>query len=390
MKVLALCLVLGVALSGASIVKRAAGGNLFASGKDYVYKYSSVVVAGSHDYVSFGSAFNISGELHVVSTGNHLDVKLVDIKLGVQNGEYQAMGQDFDLKGYDELTPLTEPFQINVQDGHIVDATFSGSIPEWARNVQRGIANALQVDMKAVGEIKTPHATEIEEQSILGECHTYYQVVPQDDTHVQIRKFRAAEDCKNPPVEVRKPNVYYHSCADGVTRDVLNSSTNANYDVERVGGEWIPKRIYVHSMLAYNVFGAKGHEQYSYGSIKLDLTAANNGGNVGAPSSPKKYDDIKFVFENHNDPNEDLTVPQPFYFHDEAIDASVQDAAVAKLNEAITTYVDSLKNTAVFKDLKEFHRVNPMSIAKHVGVLDYNHLKQVYETLKGDSDVLKK
>lgn len=58
----------GLVLSSSAFVKRDVGTALFQSGKEYVYSYSATLMAGSEDYLSFASAVNLTGELHIQGT----------------------------------------------------------------------------------------------------------------------------------------------------------------------------------------------------------------------------------------------------------------------------------------------------------------------------------
>jgi len=111
----------GLVLStSASIVKREAGSTLFTSGREYVYKMSLSATAGSTDYVSFGSVFNITGDIHIQSTGNTLNVKITDLLLGTYNGELDMRSPAaYAFKPNAKLDPLTEPFQVQVESGKV-------------------------------------------------------------------------------------------------------------------------------------------------------------------------------------------------------------------------------------------------------------------------------
>ncbi|CAE6462308.1 hypothetical protein ACGC1H_004954 [Rhizoctonia solani] len=56
---------------------------------DYAFGYSSSLIAGSKDYVSFASAVNITGELHIQGGSSVLNVQLNNVQLGLYNGEWQ-------------------------------------------------------------------------------------------------------------------------------------------------------------------------------------------------------------------------------------------------------------------------------------------------------------
>lgn len=106
--------------SSASIVKRDVGTNLFAPGKEFVYDFSLSSHAGSKDYVSFASTFNITGDLHVQNTGNVLNVKLTDIKFGLYNGEMDYTNlPHINMKAFDQLKPLSEPFSVQLDNGKV-------------------------------------------------------------------------------------------------------------------------------------------------------------------------------------------------------------------------------------------------------------------------------
>jgi hypothetical protein len=393
MKVLATCLLLGVVLSGCTgMVKRSVSGNLFQSGKEYTYAYSTSVSAASNDYVSFASVFNLTGHLVVDARGNTLNVQLKDVKFGAYNGENSVypppsiVGQT-----YEQLNPLLEPFQITVDNGKVVGLTLGSDVPEWARNVKRGLANSLQVDLSQV-TLGAPNSVAVQEKTIVGDCETDYEVIPQPDGHTQIRKYRSHAKCTNQVEQSRVPGASYHYCPDDNSRDTFNASGHALYDLSEKDGHVVVNRIVSGSSVTYFLFSTNGLQQVSYSHTVLQLEDVKDGANVAAPSNPKNYDNLKYVFAQTYDEDEDLTVPRPFYFHhkDIALDAESQTKALEQLYLIIDQVIDSLRTTGVFKDLKEFHRVSPLSIVPHVNTLDYEHLKQAYEKVKADPEVLKK
>ena len=102
------------------MVKRDAGASLFQSGKEYVYRYSTSVSAGSSDYVSYASVYNITGVLHIQSNGNTLNVKLSDVQFGAHNGEFPMYPPiRIPVQTYEQLNPLAEPFQITLEHGKV-------------------------------------------------------------------------------------------------------------------------------------------------------------------------------------------------------------------------------------------------------------------------------
>ena len=108
------------------MVKRAAGASLFQSGKEYVYRYSTSVSAGSSDYVSYASVYNITGVLHIQANGNTLNVKLSDLQFGAHNGEFPMYPPPrIPVQNYEQLNPLAEPFQITVENGKVGATSFT-------------------------------------------------------------------------------------------------------------------------------------------------------------------------------------------------------------------------------------------------------------------------
>ncbi len=107
-------------LSSSAFVKRDVGTNLFTPGKEFIYDFTLYSQAGSADYVSFASTFNITGDLHVSSTGNTINVKLDHIMFGAHNGEFDHTHlPEYTMKAYDQLKPLSEPFSIKVANGKV-------------------------------------------------------------------------------------------------------------------------------------------------------------------------------------------------------------------------------------------------------------------------------
>lgn len=126
--------------------------------KEYVYDYHTSVMAGSEDYVAFASSYNITGMLRVQRVGeNLLKAKLENLKFEAHNGEFTPMGEfDTVAKDYQQLNPLMEPFHIGLDANNLANGVvLSGDIPEWARNIHRGIATSLQLDSARAGGQET-------------------------------------------------------------------------------------------------------------------------------------------------------------------------------------------------------------------------------------------
>jgi hypothetical protein len=99
------------------------------------------------------------------------------------------------------------------------------------------------------------------------------------------------------PKRYRKPGVSIQYCPDDNSRDVLNSTAFAVYELEIQSGNLVAKHIKVGSTVIYNVFGVDGHTQFSFTKMNLILKSSNSG-SVAAPSNAKTYEDLKFEFEN--------------------------------------------------------------------------------------------
>lgn len=107
-------------LSSSAFVKRDVGTALFQSGKEYVYGYSTSIMAGSEDYVSFSSIANITGELHIQGGASVLNVQLNNLKLGLFNGQYDWKNPShYEFKAFSQLDPLSEPFAVKIEGGKV-------------------------------------------------------------------------------------------------------------------------------------------------------------------------------------------------------------------------------------------------------------------------------
>jgi len=152
----------------------------------------------------------------------------------------------------------------------------------------------------------------------------------------------------------------------------------------------VARSIRVGSVLIYNIFGADGHTQYSHSFLTLTLKESK-AGSVPAPSSPQVYDDLKFAFEDDLNEDEDIKKPHPFLFHHKGLDldAAGQTAAEDQLIANIKKVHMSLENTDVFKNNKDFHKVGPFTLLPFVGAMDYQHLTEVYDKIKGGDETEK-
>jgi len=384
---------LGLVLSSSAFVKRDVGSNLFAPGKEYVYDFAIFSQAGSYDYVAFASSFNITGELHVSSSGNSINAKLEGVKFGAHNGEFDYKSPpQIALKAYEQLKPLSEPFTVQVANGKAKGIILNKNVDEWAHNIKRGIATALQLDLAKIDITKADHFF-TDEETIVGDCKTDYIVIPgEDDNHAplnkaQVRKYRKHADCNDMPRRVRKPGVTVQYCPDDNSRDVLNSSAFAVYDLAIESGSLVAKRISAGSTLVYNIFGVDGHTQYSFAHMNMILKTTKSG-SVAGPSNAKSYDDLKFEFENEFKEDEDIRSPTPFFFHHKGqdLDTAGQNKAEDQLIANIKKVHESLESAEVYKNLKEFHTVSPFSLLPFVAALDYQHLKETYNKMKGGDE----
>jgi len=99
------------------------------------------------------------------------------------------------------------------------------------------------------------------------------------------------------------------------------------------GGEVTVKQIRAHSTVVYNLFGADGHTQYSYGGITL-IHKETKSGSVGAPSNAESHDDIHYEFASDISEDEDLTKPVPFFFHHTDVKLDNQDVLIERVSSS--------------------------------------------------------
>lgn len=384
---------LGLVLSSSAFVKRDVGTNLFAPGKEYIYDFSILSQAGSSDYVSFASTFNITGELHVQNAGSLLNVKLQNIKFGAHNGEFDFQNPPaIAQKAYQQLAPLSEPFSVKVEGGKAKGIVLNSNVDEWAHNIKRGIATALQLDLSKI-EISKADNFVTEEETVVGDCITDYVVIPgiEDNkaqvTKAQVRKYRSHSKCTDLPRRIRKPGVSVEYCPDDNSRDVLNSTGFGVYDLEIDSGSLVAKNIKVGSFLVYNIFGVDGHTQHSYTNLQLTLKNVA-AGSVAGPANAKNFEDLRFAFENDMDEDEDIKSPKPFFFHhkDADLDAAGQNKAEDQLIANIKKLHQSLESVEVYENTKDFHKISPFSLIPFVSAMDYDHLKEVLGKIKGGDE----
>lgn len=357
-------------------------------GKEYVYDYVSTVASGSEDYVNFASAYNITGRVRLQKTTPTLiTIKLEDLKFGAYNGKYSYFPQpDFTSKTYQELNPLTEPFQVTLDENNLASGiTLSGNIPEWARNMQRGLASALQLDTTKLTGTETNYV--VQEKTVVGECPTTHQLIKNADGTTELRKYRAYVDCENNPTLYRKPGMYAQYCPDENTRDILNASSYVVYRVGDFNGESAMKQVRTGSGIIYSLFGPKGHVQYSWAASTfelLEIKAVSN--TIPAPSSPKTHDNLRYVFQSQYTPDDDLQQPRPYFFHYSDAEVKADDATLAIISDRIYDNIGnlagSLENTEAFDDLSKFHAVSPFQVLPDMASLPYQSLKSLYAKFK--------
>lgn len=360
------------------------------TGKEYTYSYVTSMTAGSDDYTSFASSFNISGKVRVQkATATLLKVKLDDVKFGAHNGPHSFMpGDQFETKAYQELNPLTEPFHVQLStDGLITGIILSQSVPEWARNIQRGLAGTLQVqDKKNEG---TNYVTE--EKTVNGECPVTNQVIVQnaERKEIQLRKYTAHQDCQNRAIHIRKPGIPANHCPDDNTKDVYNSSYWAFYDVETRDGEATISKVQFGSSLLYQLFGSKGHRQYSFAWSSFDLLEVKASGfsKIADPADAKTFDNLRYVFEYDLDDDEEPSEAHPFFFHykDAIKDDASLNTVVDNIHENLHKLANSLEDAKIFDDVKEFHKTSPFQMLPLLSALNYNQLQVVYNKVKSEA-----
>ncbi|CAE7189995.1 unnamed protein product [Rhizoctonia solani] len=61
---------------------------------EHIYGRRASLVAGSNDYVSFASAVNFTGELHIQGGASVLNVQLNNVQLGLYNGEWAKQSSE--------------------------------------------------------------------------------------------------------------------------------------------------------------------------------------------------------------------------------------------------------------------------------------------------------
>lgn len=385
---------LGLVLCSSAFVKRDVGTTLFASGKEYIYDFEIHSTTASSDYVTFASAYKIVGDLHIQNSADGLHVQLQHPKFGAYNGPYDFLAPPtFTFKSYDQqLNALTQPFTVQVTNGLATGITVNKNIDKWAANIQRGIASALQLKLSSIDMTKADAFT-VEEDTVNGHCDTDYTVIPEEDNNhaplnkVQVRKYRSHANCKDTPLRIRAPGIYTQKCSDFNSRDVLNQTGFATYDLAVEGGSLVAKKIRITSELIYNIMGVDGYSHLSGTEMTLTLTSSN-AGSVPATSNPQAFSDLKFVFENDLSEDEDLKTPQPFFFHHKGLDLDTtgQNKAADVLIAQIKKIHNSLESATVYNDTKEFHKVSPFALTPFVTALDYQHLTDAYNKMKGGDE----
>ncbi|CAG7829781.1 unnamed protein product, partial [Allacma fusca] len=366
--------------------------SFFQRGKEYVYLYRTTVSVGSNDYIHFASVFNISGEVHFLLRGNDLSVQLSSIRYGVYNGEYNdndpSLNQQIESKAYEQLNALMEPFVITLDNGKIRNLTLSVNTPEWARNIQRGLANTLQLDLAAI-TVNTAESLTVDEETILGNCRTDYTVIPASKVDglrkTQVRKFRSHVNCPDFPIQTFiNGNLGY--CPDLNARNVLNSSVWASYELDLVNNVLTAREIKQGSTTQYQPFGDRGQLQYSFALTSLILDHIIDGGNVSIPTNSVNVD-LKFVFDNPLTEDEDLTEPPPNIHLPPVYASHIPDAqgvAMGKLQTHLNELADSLPELSVFTDEFKLVTTDPLAGVSLMEILNYQQLTQVYEELKSE------
>lgn len=356
------------------------------TGKEYLYKLETSVAAGSDDHVHFASVFNITGNVRVQRVSATLvSVQLEDLKYGAYNGEFSYMPQpSYEAKAYQELNPLMEPFQIKLNAQNLADGIIlSQNVPEWARNIQRGLAGSLQADVK---EEKENTNYEVKEKTVNGDCPTTYQLTKSAGGQTELRKFRSIQNCENRAIGIRQPGRQAQYCPDDNSRDVYNSTGWGVYKSGVRNGEPVMEYVMTGGGIVYSIFGSKGHTQYSFASSTFILLDVKSSGfkKISDPSNSKTYDNLRYVFEYDFTADQDLTVPGPFFFHYKtaATDEATVNDIIAKVKEYIRELTNSLDTTEVFKDMVKFHQNSPFRLLPLVSSLTYDQLKAVHKTLK--------
>jgi len=377
-----------VALLVLGFVVGSCSAGIIKPGTEYVYDYHTSVSSGSNDYASFASLYNITGTVRLQrADATTIKVKFDDLKFGAYNGEFNPTARpDFTTKAYQQLNPLTEPFHVKLDNNKLADGIIlSDSIPEWARNIQRGLASALQLDVSKADGPETNF--EVKEKTVTGECPTSYQVI-KTPTGVKFSKVRSHSKCDNRPVQIRKPGIEYQYCPDENSRNIFNSTSYGVYDLEQFNGELALKRVTAGSGIIYKLFGSKGHTQYSWAMSTFTLKEVKTSGfsQIPAPSSPKTYDNLRYVFESTYNEDEDLQQPHAYFFHYKS--ANTDEAFLKKvtddLYEAIQEIADSLETTKVYNTVKDFHKVSPFNVVPMVSSLPYANLKTLYARFKSE------
>ncbi|CAL8110187.1 unnamed protein product [Orchesella dallaii] len=390
--VILLFLTIGLhASSGGRIFKReAASRQLFAAGDEYKFNYEVMITTGTEVPISHAASYRLKGVLRVQgTTQNVVTVKLEDLGIGLFNGQWSYFPvPSVNYISPEELNALSEPFQIVSENGKFKTLMMNDQEPEWASNMKRGLATYLQMNMERVSPQRLMFFRD-EESTTMGICPTMYEVMPVTATGMglaRVSKFRNHADCPDVPSRIRHESRTYYRCNDDRTRDIMNSTSYAIYDLSVQDTSITVQKITVLSSILYWPFTQNGPFLYSWYNMTIAL---DNVAPITSPILPPEnaidHEDLTYVFEqsDYTDPEEDISDlkgVEPLFFHQTSVEShpEVLDQIMEKCHQTISSLAKSMLTADVFNDINDFHGQTPMAITPLISSLDYDYLTRCY------------
>ncbi|CAG7836465.1 unnamed protein product [Allacma fusca] len=368
---------------------------MFTPGQEYTYSYETLVTTGTEEPTGYASAYKLNGVLRVqAENSNTVNVQLDDLNIGLYNGPWTYFPMpSFQTSSAADLSSLSEPFQIQTENGKFKILVMNDQEPEWASNLKRGIATYLQMDM-SLAEFDKVGLHRVPESTTMGECSTKYEVIPPAASKTgltTISKFRNHADCSDVPTRTKFPTRIFNACPDQRTKNALNSTAYATYVVDAASS---PDALTVHhitvfSSVLYWPFTVSSPYMYTWLNLTIHL---NNVGPVVNPiagiENPENHEDLSFVFEQNdlNDPEDeiqDFKSADPMLFHHTAgeSDPEVLQGIMEQLHQTTKEVAESILTTdsLLGDDLDKFHKNSLFAIIPLISSLDYESLKHCYQ-----------
>lgn len=233
---------------------------LVPEGQELVYEYKALVKAGTYHPEHFSSQFHLHGKLHVQPGASYVYMKFSDLKYVMYNGPEHHDDETIEVPVGTEVEDLYKPFKVVYDEtGNAVSIVTEDVEKEYTRNIKRAVASIFQLDYTKVVGVKHHKAFVDKEHTIWGKMHVHYNVIPQENDVVLVKKMH----------EMKSSHHLYHHQITNTAHDYceapyeeyLTHDSHREYTVTKYNGHYVAHDIHSTGGYYVNPFNTKsiGH-----------------------------------------------------------------------------------------------------------------------------------